>query len=84
MLLITLHGFPAAKQLSGTSFVTTLPAPITVPLPMVTPGRIIAPPPIQQDINSYLYFIAIHKGAVHINRNIKLSYGSIIGLILTF
>ena len=29
---------PAAKQLSGKSFVTTLPAAITQPFPIVTPG----------------------------------------------
>ena len=37
--LITLHGLPAAKQSEGMSWVTTLPAPITVRSPMVTPGR---------------------------------------------
>lgn len=44
--LITLHGFPAARQFSGIDFVTTLPAPITLPFPMVTPARMILPPPI--------------------------------------
>lgn len=44
---MTLQGTPQATTLSGISFVTTLPAPITVLFPMVTPGIIIAPPPIQ-------------------------------------
>jgi hypothetical protein len=33
--LITLAGLPTAKELSGISFVTTDPAPITQPLPIV-------------------------------------------------
>ena len=40
------QGFPAAKTLSGMSRVTTLPAPITLRLPMRTPGQTMAPPPI--------------------------------------
>lgn len=47
---ITRHGLPAASELSGISFVTTLPAPITEPLPIDTPGSIITPPPIQQPL----------------------------------
>ena len=34
---ITLHGFPTARECGGISFVTTLPAPITQPSPIVTP-----------------------------------------------
>ena len=44
---MTLHGLPAAKAPSGTSRVTTLPAPITARDPIRTPGRMIAPPPTQ-------------------------------------
>ena len=44
---MTRHGLPAAKTFSGTSRVTTLPAPITARDPMVTPGRMMAPPPTQ-------------------------------------
>lgn len=44
---ITRHGFPTATQFSGMERVTTLPAPMTLFLPIVTPGRRIAPPPIQ-------------------------------------
>ena len=56
-LIITLHlmifritrqGFPTAKLFAGISLVTTLPAPITLFCPIVTPGKIITPPPIQQ------------------------------------
>ncbi len=43
---ITRHGLPAAMTLAGISLVTTLPAPITVFSPIVTPGSTIAPPPI--------------------------------------
>jgi arginine decarboxylase len=35
----TRHGFPAAKTESGMSRVTTLPAPITAPDPIVMPGE---------------------------------------------
>ena len=35
---MTLAGTPATMQLSGISLVTTLPAPMTHPEPMVTPG----------------------------------------------
>ena len=46
--LITLHGLPAAIQSEGMSWVTTLPAPITVRSPMVTPGQTVTLPPSQQ------------------------------------
>ena len=42
---MTRHGLPAAKTPVGMSRVTTLPAPMTVRSPMVTPGQMIAPPP---------------------------------------
>lgn len=42
----TLQGFPYATQFSGMERVTTLPAPITLFFPIVTPGRMIVPPPI--------------------------------------
>lgn len=38
-------GFPATIVLSGTSLVTTLPAPTMEFSPTVTPGRIVAPMP---------------------------------------
>lgn len=43
----TLAGFPATMQLSGTSSNTTAPAPTITWLPMLTPGRIVDPPPIK-------------------------------------
>lgn len=46
-LPITLAGLPATTVRSGTSFVTTLPAPTTAPEPTVTPGKTKAPVPIQ-------------------------------------
>ena len=45
--LIIFAGFPAAIALSGTSFVTTLPAPTTAFSPIVTPGKITLFEPIQ-------------------------------------
>ena len=42
---MTRHGLPAANTASGTSRVTTLPAPITAREPIRTPARIIASPP---------------------------------------
>src|SRR5712692_702212 len=45
--LIIRAGLPAAIVQSGTSLVTTLPAPTTAPSPILTPFRIIARAPIQ-------------------------------------
>ena len=44
--LTTRQGFPTASTPAGMSRVTTLPAPMVVSSPMVTPGQMIAPPPI--------------------------------------
>lgn len=44
--LRTLQGFPTATTPDGMSFVTTLPEPITVFFPIVTPGLIITHAPI--------------------------------------
>ena len=44
--LITLHGLPKAITLLGISLVTTLPEPIILFSPIVTPGLTIVPPPI--------------------------------------
>src|SRR5699024_2310682 len=44
--LNTRHGFPTAITPSGIFLVTTLPAPITVPLPIFTPPQIVAFAPI--------------------------------------
>src|SRR6266481_3564033 len=43
----TLAGLPTTVVPGGTSRVTTLPAPTMASSPMLTPGRTIAPPPIQ-------------------------------------
>lgn len=43
----TRAGLPKAVAPAGMSRVTTLPAPISASSPMLTPGRMIAPPPIQ-------------------------------------
>lgn len=48
IFLMTRAGFPTATLKSGISFVTTLPAPIVTPLPMVTPGTTTTLPPSQQ------------------------------------
>lgn len=34
-------GIPATTEFDGTSFITTLPAPITTSLPMVTPASMV-------------------------------------------
>ena len=47
MLRITLHGLPTATELSGISFTTILPAPITTLLPIVTLGITCTLGPIQ-------------------------------------
>jgi len=36
---ITRQGFPTATELAGILFVTTLPAPMTLLSPMLTPGN---------------------------------------------
>ena len=43
----TLQGTPTATTLAGMSFLTRLPAPITVLSPIVTPANMVAPAPIQ-------------------------------------
>ena len=45
---MTRQGLPAAMDIGGMFFVTTLPAPMTLHFPMVTPGRMTLQPPIQQ------------------------------------
>jgi hypothetical protein len=45
--LMTRQGFPTATRLARTSRTATLPAPITVLSPIVTPGQIKQPPPSQ-------------------------------------
>ena len=44
--LITRQGLPTATQLAGMERATTLPAPMTLFRPIVTPGNRMAPPPI--------------------------------------
>ena len=43
--LVTRQGFPTATRFAGTSRTTTLPAPITLLSPMVTPGQMTQLPP---------------------------------------
>lgn len=47
MARMTWQGLPTATELSGMSFTTTLPPPMTTLLPMVTPGITCTPAPIQ-------------------------------------
>src|SRR5699024_12476686 len=63
-------GLPYAITLSGISFVTTLPAPITTLSPMVTPGIITDEPPTQT-------LLPIVTGAVCVlqNSNEQSSFG---------
>lgn len=46
--LMTLAGDPTATENAGMLLVTTEPAPIVHPFPIVTPGRMLTLPPIQQ------------------------------------
>lgn len=48
IFLIIRAGLPATTWKAGTSLVTTLPAPMVTPLPIVTPGSTITLPPNQQ------------------------------------
>ena len=45
--LMNLAGIPATMEHSSTSFVTTAPAAMIAPSPIVTPGKIVAFEPIQ-------------------------------------
>src|ERR1700760_5073912 len=47
LFLMTTHGLPAAIELGGISCWTTLPAAIMVFSPIVTPLRMITPPPMK-------------------------------------
>ena len=47
---MTLHGQPAAKDIGGMSRVTTAPAPMTQPSPIVTPGQMTTLAPNQQSM----------------------------------
>ena len=60
----TRHGLPTATTLAGTSFVTTLPAPITVLSPMVTPGRTITPAPSHHFFQHLLSFGVFRRAGV--------------------
>ncbi|MEE0965289.1 MAG: hypothetical protein U0L73_14000 [Ruminococcus bromii] len=76
IFLITRHGFPAAKQFSGMSLVTTLPAPIIVPLPIFTPPHTVTFEASQQSFPisigfAYSYSIFLPSGAVTILRSSK-------------
>jgi hypothetical protein len=46
MVLMTLAGIPATTVFSGTTLLTTAPAPTTEFSPTVTPGKMVAPAPI--------------------------------------
>lgn len=48
ILFTTFAGLPTAMLSEGMSFTTTLPAPMVTLSPIVTPGRIVTLPPIQQ------------------------------------
>lgn len=45
MALTTRQGLPKANTFGGISLVTTLPAPITEPCPIFTPGKTTTLPP---------------------------------------
>ena len=51
-------------ELSGTSFVTTAPAPILQLEPIVIPGRIIAPEPISHLSPIFTYPKRLDDGAI--------------------
>src|SRR3990167_1598222 len=73
-LLCTCAGFPHTVTPSGTSLVTTAPAPTREPLPIVIPGRIVAPAPITAPFltnvcvhpprpdGGYLSFVKVTRG----------------------
>ena len=56
MVFITLQGLPTAIEFGGMDFVTTEPAPIVQLSPIVTPAKIMLPPPIQQFLPMVIAF----------------------------
>ena len=56
LILITRHGLPTATTPEGMLRVTTLPAPMTVSLPMLTPGNRMQLPPIQTRLPTWMLF----------------------------
>src|SRR5581483_6024163 len=56
LILINFAGTPATICIEGTSFVTTEPAPITQPLPRVTPGIITEFAPIHTSSSITIFF----------------------------
>src|SRR4051794_3652196 len=64
-------GLPTTFALAGTSAVTTLPAPIIAPRPMVTPGRIVALAPI--DAPSLIVVTTNDSGRWRLRGNMSLA-----------
>ncbi|KAI1812139.1 hypothetical protein GGS20DRAFT_44171 [Poronia punctata] len=69
-LLTTLAGAPTATEKSGTSLVTTLPAPTVHPFPIVTPGMMVVFPPIQQSspiVTGFAYSIPSRRDCTSVS-----------------
>ncbi len=64
-IFTTLAGTPVATAPSGTSFVTTEPAPMTAPFPIRTPANIIAPTPSHAS-SSTIILPFVSKGCLEI------------------
>lgn len=58
-LLMKRAGLPAHISPAGTDFVTTLPAPITAPAPMVTPFKTMLPAPINASCSIVTFAIRL-------------------------
>ena len=67
---MTRHGLPTAIELAGMLCVTTDPAPMVQLSPMVTPGKMVTDPPIQQ-------LLPMFTGSAHSLRELR-SVGSVL------
>ena len=79
---MTLHGTPTATTFDGIDFLTTLPAPITVLSPIVTPASIVEPAPIQTLLPIVIGFAIsspffLCSGSVGYSAVVKQQYGAI-------
>ena len=61
IFLTTRQGLPTATTLEGMSFVTTEPAPMTVPSPIVTPGNTTTFAPIQQPLPMVMGLVYVRQ-----------------------
>src|SRR3989338_11699930 len=78
MDLIFLAGTPPTKVNSSTSSTTTAPAATTAPLPMVTPGRIVARAPIHAKSQTVIGLLFVSSKGLEVLRLVTNSWVPVI------